>query len=193
MAYFTYQNVGLQIPQRKVVHSFNRLFGLNLRPSTLHNIKGKTAKYYASTREKILEQMIQGDLIHADETRANIKGKTAFVWVLTSFIEDIYILSDSREGEMVQKLLAGFKGVLVSDFYTAYDSIDCPQQRCLIHLMRDLNDEILSNPFDGQLKQIVIEFGELLKAAVETVDRYGLKKRFLNKHRTHVDRFYRRL
>jgi hypothetical protein len=36
--------------------------------------------------------------------------------VLTSNSEVVYILADNREGEM---LLAGFKGVLVSDFYTA--------------------------------------------------------------------------
>jgi hypothetical protein len=111
--------------------------------------------------------------------------------VLTSFREVVYILSDSREGELIQKLLVDFKGVLVTDFYTAYDSIKCPQQKCLIHLMRDLNDDVLSNPFDEQLKKLVTGFGDLLKPAVETVDRYGLKKRFLKKHLRSVERFFR--
>ena len=43
------------------------------------------------------------------------------------------------------------------------------------HLMRDLNDEVLTNPFDDQLKQIVTAFAYLLKPMVETVDRRGLK------------------
>ena len=86
-----------------------------------------------------------------------------------------------------------FKGVLVSDFYAAYDSIDCPQQKCLIHLMRDLNDEVLNNPFDEELKRIVASFAGLLRPMVETVDRYGLKKHFLNKHHARVERFYREL
>jgi hypothetical protein len=43
----------------------------------------------------------------------------------------------------MQAVLKDFKGVLVSDFYSAYDSMDCPQQKCLIHLMRDLNDDML--------------------------------------------------
>jgi len=125
--------------------------------------------------------------------------------VLTSHKEVVYILSESREGEIAHKLLADFKGVLVSDFYTAYDSIDCPQQKCLIHLIRDvknpvarpqgvqqfLNDEILNNPFDEQMKQIVVGFGDLLKPIIETVDRYGLKKYFLKKHLIHIDRFFR--
>jgi len=53
-----------------------------------------------------------------------------------------------------------------------------PSAEMLIHLMRDLNDDVLSNPFDEQLKKLVTGFGDLLKPAVETVDRYGLKKRF---------------
>jgi hypothetical protein len=157
----------------------------------MNNLKIKAAQYYDVTRNQILEHLIRGDLIHADETRANIKGKSAFVWVLASFREVVYIYSASREGEIVQKLLANFKGVLVTDFYTAYDSIHCPQQKCLIHLMRDLNDQVLNHPFDEQLKKLVSAFGNVLKSVVETVDRYGLKKRFLQKYLRNVERFYR--
>jgi predicted RecB family nuclease len=193
VAYLFYQIVELNVPQRTAVESFNRLFGFNLRKQTVKNMKERFAKYYAETGQKILANIVRGSLVHADETRANIKGKTGFVWVLTNMNEVFYTLADSREGEMCQKLLPDFKGVLVSDFYTAYDSIGCPQQRCLIHLMRDLNDEILNNPFDDQLKKIVSAFGILLKPMIETVDRYGLKKRFLKKHLTGVEHFYREL
>jgi predicted RecB family nuclease len=193
VAYLSFQLVELNIPQLTVVRHFNRLFRLfrfDLSTSTLNNMKTRVAGYYAETKQNILEHIVRGRLVHADETRANIKGKTAFVWVLTSNSEVVYILSDSREGEMIQKLLAEFKGVLVSDFYTAYDSIGCLQQRCLIHLMRDLNDEVLNNPFDTELKQVVTAFAELLKPMVETVDRFGLKSHFLKKHLAGVDRFY---
>jgi len=193
VSYLFFQLVELNIPQRTVVRHFNRLFGFDLSKSTLNHMKERLAGYYAETKLKILEHIVRGSLVHADETRANIKGKTGFVWVLTSNTEVVYILADSREGEIVQKLLVGFKGVLVSDFYTAYDSIGCPQQRCLIHLMRDLNDEVLGNPFDTELEQVITAFAELLKAAVETVDRFGLKSYFLKKHVVTVDRFYREI
>jgi len=180
----------LNIPQRTAADSFKRLFNFNLRKTTVNHMKERFGRYYAETRQEILANIVRGSLVHADETRANIKGKTGFVWVLTNMNEVFYTLADSREGEMVQKLLPDFKGVLVSDFYTAYDSIGCPLQRCLIHLMRDLNDEILNNPFDDQLKKIVSAFGTLLKPMIETVDRYGLKKYFLRKHLRSVERFY---
>ncbi len=94
---------------------------------------------------------------------------------------------------MLHATLTGFKGVLVSDFYAAYDSLDCPQQKCLIHLSRDLNDEILEHPYDEEMKQLAGSFAGLVKPMVETVDRYGLKRHFLRKHLVFVDRFYRAL
>jgi hypothetical protein len=115
----------------------------------------------------------------------------AYVWVLTNLKEVVYILAESREGEIIQDLLKGFRGVLVSDFYTAYDAINCPQQKCLIHLMRDLNDEILKNPFDTEMKSIVIKFAGLLKPMVDTIDRRGLRKTYLRKHLVAVEQFYK--
>ena len=53
-----------------------------------------------------------------------------------------------------------------------------------------MNDDILNYPFDEQLKSIVNYFGNLLKPMVETIDRYGLKKYFLNKHLRRVDNFF---
>ena len=78
----------------------------------------------------------------------------------------------------------------MSDFYAAYDGIACPQQKCLIHLMRDLNDEILNNPFDEGMKTIAVGFADVLKPMVETIDRRGLKKRFLRKHLVLAKRFF---
>ena len=56
--------------------------------------------------------------------------------------------------------------------------------------MRDLNDEILNNPFDREMKSIAAGFSKLLKLIVETVDCHGLKARFLRKHQIGVDRFF---
>src|SRR5262249_40402504 len=73
------------------------------------------------------------------------------------------------------------------------DSIECPQQKCLIHLIRDMNEELLNHPFDEGLKRLVADFAGLVRPMVETVDRRALKKHFLGKHRISVDRFYKHL
>jgi hypothetical protein len=88
-------------------------------------------------------------------------------------------------------MLKNFVGVLVSDFYAAYDSIECPQQKCLIHFIRDLNDALLKRPYDEELRELARTFAGLVKPMVETVDQRGLKRRYLSKHKICVERFYK--
>ena len=64
--------------------------------------------------------------------------------MITNLEEVVFIYRPNREGEFLKDLLKDFDGVLVSDFYSAYDSIPCLQQKCLIHLIRDMNQELLS-------------------------------------------------
>ena len=86
-----------------------------------------------------------------------------------------------------------FKGVLITDFYSAYDSIECEQQKCLVHLIRDMNDDLLRNPYDEEFRWLVSEFGSLLRGIIATIDQHGLSDEHLHKHEADVDRFYRNL
>ena len=113
-----------------------------------------------------------------------------YVWIFTNLTSVAYVYSPSREAAVLEDVLAGFDGVLVSDFYGGYDAVPCRQQKCLIHLMRDINDELLKQPFDEELASIAREFGSLLREIVETVDRWGLKRHHLGKHRRAVKRFF---
>ncbi len=83
--------------------------------------------------------------------------------------------------------------MLVSDFYTGYDSITCAQQKCLVHLMRDANEDLCKQPFNEEIREISRKFAALLRLIVESVDRFGLKARHLRKHRPAVDRFFKEI
>jgi hypothetical protein len=56
-----------------------------------------------------------------------------------------------------------------------------------------LNDDVLKHPYDEELKQLALDFALLLKPMVESIDRHGLKSRFLRKHLAAVEGFYRRI
>ena len=188
-----YMNVDTKIPQRPVVILLNRLLGFNFALGRGNKFKSDAAALLNGAYETILQRIIDGRLIHADETRVNVDGKPAYVWVFTSLEEVAYVFSPSREGELLHSLLKNFKGVLISDFYAAYDSLQCAQQKCLIHLIRDMNDDLLNEPFNEELKCLVIDFAALLVPIIETVDRFGLKAHFLHKHKTAMNLFFRRL
>jgi Transposase IS66 family len=55
--------------------------------------------------------------------------------------------------------------------------------------VRDIDDDLLRHPLDVELKTMAQEFGVLLRATIETVDKYGLRSRHLRKHKRAAGRF----
>ena len=49
----------------------------------------------------------------------------------------------------------------------------------------------LREPFNEELKSLGNGFASLVKPIVKTIDRYGLKCRFMKKHKRSVRHFYR--
>ena len=193
LAYVIHNLIELHIPRRKLSGSILKLFGYHVGPPAINLLKRRAAALYQDAYEEIKDMLVHGKLIHADETHLSTRSSNGYVWVFTSMEEVVYLWSATREGKVAEEVLSGFNGVLISDFYSAYDSISCAQQKCLVHLIRDLNEDVLKEPFNEEMKTLVHEFTALLKPVIETVDRFGLKTHFLKKHKVDVARFYRRL
>jgi hypothetical protein len=168
-------------------------FGLCIDRAELHGIRALMANRYRKACDRILGRIVGGRLAHADETEVALRESKGYVWVLANQEDVFYLYKSSREAGFLRELLAGFEGVLVSDFYSGYDSLDCPQQKCLVHLIRDLNDDLIDNPFDEEFKALAGEFGQLLRAIVDTIDLHGLVRRHLQPHKAEVSRFFRDL
>jgi predicted RecB family nuclease len=170
-AFLVYLVIELLLSNQKAADHAAVLFDLPLTKSVVGNTKAQMAEKYTPTYHSILKQIASGNLIHADETKGVVVGGGHYVWVFANMTTVAYVYAESRESATLDDLLNGFKGVLVSDFYAAYDSVPCPQQKCLIHLMRDINEDLHKNPFDEEFKGIAERFGALLREVVETVDR----------------------
>ena len=151
------------------------------------------ARYYRPCYKRLLDKILSGEVLQIDETEVRLRTGTGYVWVFTTSEEVVYMYRPTREGDFLHDLLKNFHGVLVSDFYAAYDSLECPQQKCLIHLMRDMNQELLDNPFDEELQSITGPFGTLLREIVATIDQHGLKRRYLKRHERDVAKFFQSL
>ena len=83
-------------------------------------------------KQKILERECRGSLIHADETTIDHKKEDRHTSGFSLDYAKWPISMRKVEKEtFFRTLLSGFKGVLISDFYAAYDSISCQQQKCL--------------------------------------------------------------
>jgi hypothetical protein len=165
------------------------VFGLAFNQSQFFRSKRYVMALYQPLCEEILESILTSPVIHIDETTVRLQKQTGYVWVMTTLDRVYYFYKSSREGTFLQEMLAKFSGVMISDFYSGYDSLKCKQQKCLVHFVRDIDDDILKNPLDIELKSMAEEFGTLLRTIIETVDTRGLKSRYLRKHKRSVVRF----
>ena len=192
-AYIVYKIIMQNQSTGDIAEHLQELFGYCLQDDHIQRIKEKAAKYYMPTYQQISDKLRAGELIHADETKFTNRSGVGYAWTFVNMEAVLYVYTDTREGDILDEFLNSFDGVLVSDFYTAYDSVECVQQKCHIHLIRDINDALLRNPFDEELKSLAEEYTKVLSPIIETIDRYGLKKYHLKKHKSQVDRFFKRI
>jgi len=185
-------HINHRISLRGISEILKENFDINVFPNIVYDFKRDISQMSITTFEDIKREIISGNLIHVDETKINLRKESGFVFAFSNMETVFYIYKSTRETKFLFELLEDFKGVLISDFYTGYDSLKCNQQKCLVHLIRDLNDDLLKNQFDEEFKLLVFGFSELLNKIVETIDKYGLKKRNLSKHIKDVARFYKK-
>jgi len=179
-----YQNVALGQNLLKVQRCLREVFKLDVPTPTVHRFKASVARRYEPTNIAIITGLLRGPSLSIDETEVRLAKEKAHVWVFAGISGAYFEYRDSRNGQFLTERLKGFDGVLVSDFFTAYDSIECPQQKCLIHLIRDMNEDLKANPYDVELRVIVQAFATIVRSIIETVDRYGLTKCRLQKHKS---------
>ena len=193
MSWAIYQHVAHRISPNTLAEMLKNFFGLSVCGQSIDRFKPVMAFYYRACYKTLFDKILSGEVLHVDETEVRLRTGKGYVWVFTTSEEVIYMFRPTREGDFLLDLLKNFHGVLVTDFYSAYDSVDCPQQKCLIHLMRDMNHKLLNNPFDEELQAITGPFGGLLRKIVETIDQHGLKRRYLEKHEPEVAEFFKPL
>ncbi len=186
-----YHHVALRQSYEDVTLSLNEIFGFSFGQYFMKRIKPWLAERHAATYKRLKEKLRRGTLIHADESKVALKKHSGYVWAFTNLEEVVYVYTPTREGTILEEMLDGFGGVLVSDFYSAYDSVKCAQQKCLIHLARDINDDLFHCPFDEELKGLAQGLVNVLKPVVDTIDKFGLRCCHLRKHKLDVEQFFR--
>ena len=140
--------------------------GLVLPRSMTANWCIKLSEYYL---EPIYELMLkklkeENEVLHGDETTMQCnkeKGKKAssksYMWVIASGEEEktkgvIFKYSRSRSGEIAQKLLKEYKGILVTDGYAGYNNLEeINRAECWAHARRYFYESV---PLDENKQMI---------------------------------------
>jgi transposase len=97
--------------------------------------------------EQIKRRLRAAPTVHADETSWRTAGSNRWLWTACDPRRTLYHVDASRGGKVIRRLLGGaFGGTLVSDFYAAYNTVNCRQQKCLTHLLRELRETAARSP-----------------------------------------------
>jgi len=192
-AWAIYQRLVLRLPYHVITQALEEQFHVRANQGTIVAFIRNFARDYADTEERCRQQLLRSPFIHADETKINIQGTNYYTWVVTDGRHVLFRLSATRESVVVREVLGEYTGILITDFYGGYDAVPCRQQRCLVHLIRDLNNDLWRTPFDTELETFVLDVRDLLVPILEAANKYGLRKRNLRKFTKTVDSFYRRV
>lgn len=159
-----------RLPLRQVTQLFEDLPGLTLSPAAVSKQLGRLSRWLSGQYDRLQLALRAAGVVHADETGWRTNGRNGYLWTLTNAEHTLYHVDASRSGKVIAGLLGeAFGGTLVSDFYAAYDQFDCPQQKCLAHLLRELRDavqkrpELEAHPFFKRCKSLVQEMLRLKK------------------------------
>ena len=77
--------------------------------------------------------------LHADETGWRMNGVTWWLWCFANHTTCYYLIDRSRGSPALERFFAeAFDGVLVTDFWPAYNAFATERQCCLVHLLREL-------------------------------------------------------
>ena len=96
----------------------------------------------------MLERIRGSPVVQADETGWREDGVNGYVWTFSTPTERYFVRRGRGKGVVDEVLGDTFDGVLVSDFYAAYNHYPGLKQRCWVHLLRDIDELEASYPQD---------------------------------------------
>ena len=139
--------------------------GLDLSLGTIHQTSHEASAAVAPAEEELIQAVLDSDRLHADETAWPEHGRGLWLWVFLAATVTLYSVA-GRGRELVENVLDGFPGWLMTDGWMAYRDYR-RRLRCWAHLIRKARG--LAQSSDGEARafgQLVLDTWAVLMAAV---------------------------
>ncbi len=132
---------GLGVTTRQIVDVFNGHLRLSITDGGLTQMWHRLACVFGPWYEAIHRHCLDAGVLHADETGWRVEGQTWWLWCFATTDATFYLIDESRgHAALDQFFVEEFDGVLVSDFWAAYDAVGRTKQKCWPHLLRELKE-----------------------------------------------------
>jgi len=176
-AFAVYLKYKIKVSDRDIVDLFYRTFDLKVDPSSIPGFRNQLARAGLPLYSELLGDLRKSSYINADETGWKLDGINHWLWKFTNKKVSITHIDRSRGSGVVEDILGKeYRGVLVSDFLSAYNKIDAKaKQKCIVHLKRDLIKIKERYSCDRSILRYIKKLEDLLDEAVD------LKKDYIDK------------
>jgi hypothetical protein len=174
------------MPHRTIQRILGALYGLSISLGEISEVLHKVAERGKEAYEGLLWEIRGSPVVNADETGWREDGVNGYIWSFSN--PDVrYLLRDqSRASRVVTDTLGDeFAGVLVSDFYGAYNAYGGVKQRCWVHLLRDLKTLVEKHPSNesvarwvGRIRYIYEQARETTTGSYTQIERCWLRQSF---------------
>ena len=115
-------------------------YGLHLSVGELVALVRGVAVHGQEEYSQLQQAIRDSPVVHGDETGWRQDGHNGYLWSFSTPRVRYLLYRPSRAGAVVEEVLGEeFDGVLVSDFYGAYNVYQGPHQRCWVHLLRAIH------------------------------------------------------
>ncbi len=150
-----------RLPLKAIQWLLTTVYGLTVSEGGIVGALKAVAQQGQPAAAAIREGIRTSPVVHGDETGWRESGKNGYVWSFSTPTARCFVRG-GRGKEMVDAVLgAGFSGVLVTDFYAAYDHYAGLHQRCWVHLLRDVHDLRRLYPEDTSLRDWALAVREV--------------------------------
>lgn len=141
-----------RLPICQIRECLHREYELDLSLGGIVGLLRLAARKGTPVYEGIKADIRGSPVVHADETGWRQDGVPGFIWAMCTRDACLFHRDPSRAMAVADALLgSGFPGILVSDFYAAYDHFEGCKQRCWAHLWRDIDALEQEFPDDEEL------------------------------------------
>lgn len=113
------------------------LYQLELSVGGITGVLHAVARQAAPVVTAIRDRIRASPVVHADETGWREDGVNGYVWTFSTPTERYFLRRGRGKGVVDEVLGEEFQGVLISDFYAAYNHYAGLHQRCWAHLLRE--------------------------------------------------------
>jgi transposase len=140
-AQVSYWHFSLGLTFGKIATLLNEQYDLLISRGQLSELVSRSAGDFNHAYEDIQTSLLDQSHLYADETGWRSEGISHWLWSFSNNDLSYYVIDRSRGSGVVEDVLGkSYRGVLSSDFYGAYNKIDCLKQKCWVHLLRDLHN-----------------------------------------------------